>query len=118
MVSALEGVPDDAQLALAADQFGARLVRDVDAEARVCGNRSPDPDRLGLALGLAGSRVLVVDRRASGPLRRLVDEDSIDGGGALQAGSSVDDIARGHPLACFGLSVETHERFPGRDPDA
>ena len=52
------------------------------------------------------------------PVRRLVDEDPIDGGGTLQARSSVDDVARGHPLACFGLGVEAHERLPGRDPDA
>ncbi len=40
----LEGVPDDAELALASDELGARLVRDVDAEARACGRR---PSRRG-----------------------------------------------------------------------
>ncbi len=42
----LERVPDDAELALAPDELGARLVRDVDAEARVGGGRRPDGDRL------------------------------------------------------------------------
>ena len=38
----LEGVSHDAELALAPDELGARLVRDVDAEARVRGDRRPD----------------------------------------------------------------------------
>ncbi len=41
----------DAELALAPDELGARLVCDVDAEAGVGGDRHPDGDRLGLALG-------------------------------------------------------------------
>ena len=39
----LERVPDDAELALAADELGARLVRDVDAEARACGRAPSRP---------------------------------------------------------------------------
>ena len=58
---ALEGVADDAELALATDELGARLVRDVDAEARVRGDGRPDRDRLGLALRLDWRRLLVVD---------------------------------------------------------
>ncbi len=41
----LERVPDDAELALAADELRARLVRDVDAEARVRRDGRPDADR-------------------------------------------------------------------------
>ena len=58
---ALEGVADDAELALAADKLRARLVRDVDAEARVRCLRLPHGDRLRLALRLDGFGVLVVD---------------------------------------------------------
>ena len=38
----LEGVPDDAELALAADELGARLVSGVDAEAGVSAPSPPD----------------------------------------------------------------------------
>ena len=46
----LERVPHDAELALAPDELGARLVRDVDAEPRVGRDGLPDRNRLGLAL--------------------------------------------------------------------
>ena len=52
----LERVPDDSELALAADELGARLVRDVDAEARVRRDGRPDGDRLRLALRLDRAR--------------------------------------------------------------
>ena len=64
---ALEGIADDAELALAADQSGACLVCDVDAEARVGRLRLPHCDRLRLALRLDGLGVLVVDRACASP---------------------------------------------------
>ena len=65
-----------------------------------------------------GLACLVVDCCACRAVRRLVDEDPVDRGRALQAGSRVDDVAGRHTLACVGLSVEAHERLAGRDPDA
>ena len=117
VAGALERVPDDAQLALAADELGARLVSDVDTEAGVCGCRLPDRDRVRLALRFDRLGCLVVDGCARCPVRRLVDEDAVHRRGALQARGRVDDVARGHALACFGLGVERHERLAGRDPD-
>ena len=75
---ALEGVPDDTELALAADELRARLVRDVDPEARVGGRRLPHRDRLRLALRLDRRRFLVVDGGAGRPVGRLVDDDAVD----------------------------------------
>ena len=49
---ALEGIPNDAELALAADQPRARLVGDVHAEAGVCRLCLPHGDRLRLAFRL------------------------------------------------------------------
>jgi hypothetical protein len=49
--------------------------------------------------------------------RLLADEDAVDGGGHLQAGGRVDDIAHGHrrPFRCEG--VKRDKRFAGRDGD-
>ena len=114
---ALERVPDDAELALAADELGARLVRDVDAEARVRGDGRPDADRLRLALRLDRLGLLVVDGGPRRAVRRLVDEDPVHRRRALQACGRVDDVARGHALAGVGPRVESNERLAGRDPD-
>ena len=65
-----------------------------------------------------GSACFVVDGRAGCAVRRLVDEDAVHRRGALEASSGVDDVARGHALAGFGLGVEAHERLAGRDPDS
>ena len=108
---ALERISEDAELALAADELGARLVRDVDAEAGARSDRLPDGDRLGLPLRLDRRRVVVVDACAGRAVRRLVDEDPVDRSGALQARGRVDDVARGHALA--GLRVA---RRGGRAP--
>ena len=66
---ALEGIADDAELALASDELRARLVRDVDAEAGVGRLRLPHGDRLRLAFRLDGCGVLVVDRVHASPGR-------------------------------------------------
>ena len=66
---ALEGVPDDAELALAADELRAGVVCDVDAEARTGGGRLPDRDRLRLALRLDRSGFVVVDGVRASPGR-------------------------------------------------
>ena len=93
MARALERVPNDAELALAADEVGACLVRHVDAEAGVRREGRPDADRLRLPLRLDGLGRLVVDgdpRRAKG---RLVDDDPVHRRRALEACRRVDDIA-------------------------
>ena len=61
VAGAVEGISQDGELALAADELRPRLVRDVDAEARAAVDRLPDGDRLGLALRLDGGRLAVVD---------------------------------------------------------
>ena len=114
----LERVPDDAELALATDELGARLVRDVDPEARVGGGCQPHRDRLRLALRLDRSGVVVVDGGAGRPVGRLVDDDAVDRRGTLEASGCVHDVARGHALACVGAGVERDQRLAGGDPDA
>ena len=111
---ALEGVAQDDELALAADELGARVVGDVDAEARA-GCRSPP--RPGSARPCPWPRrqalraySIVCAGRAVG---RLVDEDAVDRGGALQAGGRVDDVAGGHPLA-LGRAARRARRAPRR----
>ena len=114
----LEGVSDDAELALATDELGARLVRDVDAEPGVGSDRPSRPAiGVGLALRFDRSRLLVVDRLAGRAVGRLVDDDAVDRSRRLQARRGVDDVAGGHALAGVGPRVERHQRLAGRDPD-
>ena len=119
MAGALEGVPHEPELALAADELGACLVRDVDAEARArLEHRVQTAIGSDLPFASIGSAARRTRRRCAGrAIRRVVDEDPVDGGAALQARSRVDDVARGHALACVGLGVEGDERLAGRDPD-
>ena len=115
---ALEGVTDDAELALAAHEFRARLVRDVDTEAGVSCDSRPDGNGLRLALRLDRSRLLVVDGGPGRAIGHLVGQDAVDGGGALQAGGGVDDVAGCHALSRARPRVEPDERLSGRDPYA
>ncbi len=118
VTGALERVADDPELALAADELGARLVRHVDAEARVRGDGRPDGNRLRLPLRFDGLGRFVVDSGPGGAVRRLVDDDPVDRCRALQACRGVDDVARGHALAGVGLGVEPDERLAGGDADS
>ena len=75
---------------------------------------------IGSALPFASTagRLAILDRVAGRAVRRLVGEDAVDGGGALQAGSRVDDVAGGHSLAFGRARAERDERLAGRDADA
>ena len=114
---AFERIAHEVELTLASDELRARLVCDVDAEAGVSRDHFPDGDRLGFSLGFDSGRLAIVDGLAGGAVCRLIGEDSVDGRGALQARGGVDDVARGHALACLGARVEADERFAGRNGD-
>jgi hypothetical protein len=114
---ATERVCEHAELSIAADELGARLVCDVDPEARVGGEGFPHPNRLGFAFGLDGGRVVVVDDLTGCPIGRLVDEDPVDRSSILETCGCVDDVARGHSLARLGASVQPDERLSRRDGD-
>ncbi len=43
---------------------------------------------------------------------------AVDRRGTLEASGGVDDVARGHALACVGAGVERDQRLAGGDPDA
>ena len=111
MTGPVEGVLDDSELAVAADELNACLVREVDAEAGTRAQRLPDRDRLGLAFGLDGRCVSIFDYPTGRPVRRLVREDSVDRRGILEASRRVDDIAGGHALARLRASIEPNERL-------
>ena len=98
MTGALEGVPQDVELALAAHKLCAGVVSDVDAEARARSGGLPHGDRLGLSLRLDERRVLVLDSLACRPVSRLVGENSIHWSSALQPCAGVDDVAGCHSL--------------------
>ncbi len=88
----VEDVANDPELTVTTDQVRPSLVCEVDAEPGVRGNRLPHRDRLGLALGLDRRKLSVVDRMPCRTLGRLVHDHAVDGRGALQARSRVDDV--------------------------
>ncbi len=104
-------------LALAADQRSALHLADVDAVARAGLDHLPGGDRLLLALGGDRLALGVVDLLVRGAVRRLVDEDPVDGSRGLQPGRRVHDVARGHALALGRPGAERDERLAGRDRD-
>ena len=116
MSRALEGIADDAELALAPDEFRARLVSDIDTEARVGRSSLPHHYRLRFAFRLDGLGILVVDGGTRRPVGRLVDQHAVDGRGALKARGRVDDVTGGHALAGIRLCIELNERFARCDP--
>ena len=73
---------------------------------------------IGSALPFAstGFGVLVVDSVTRCPVRRLVDQHTVDGRGALEARGGVHDVPGGHALAGIRLCIELHKRLAGRDP--
>jgi hypothetical protein len=113
---AVECVAQNAELALAADELHSGLVRDVNTEPCAGLHRMPRVDRPGLSLGLDVRRVVVVDCVSRCAVRRIIDEDAVHGCSRLEPCSGVDDVARGHPLACCWAGIERDERFPRRDP--
>ena len=88
-----EGVAQEAELLLAANELCAGVVGDVDAEARACSGCLPDGDRLDLSLRVDGRRLCVLDRLTRGPVGRFVSQDPVDRRSGLQARSRVDDVA-------------------------
>ena len=115
---AVERVAQDSELVLAADELGARLVRDVDSGPSPHLGRLPDRDRLGLPLSVDRRRLLVVDDRTRRSVRRLVGEDAVDRRGALKSSCRVHDVPRRHAFAFSRACIERDERLAGRDPDA
>ena len=94
------------------------MVGDVHAEARARRRRFPDRDRLPLAFRVDRSGVAVIDHPPCRAVGRLVGEDPVHGGGALQAGSSVDDVPGGHGLPLGGARSKGDENLSRRDADA
>ena len=115
---ALEGVADDAELALAADELRARLVRDVDAEARVRCDRLPDGDRLGLALRLDGLGAVVVDRADASPGRwSRPTMTPLTGAALCRRAAVLTTSPDAMPSPASGRASRRDERLSGRDPD-
>ena len=85
VAGALECVSQDGELALAADELGAHVMGDVDAETRSCCERLPYRNRLGLALRVDRGRIAVLDRLARRAVGRAVHQDPVDGSRALEA---------------------------------
>jgi hypothetical protein len=55
VTGAVEGVAENAELAVAADQARSRFVGDIDAEARTSPDGLPDGDRRGLPFASTSS---------------------------------------------------------------
>ena len=95
----MEEVLEQAQLVVAADEGGLERLRPVAAAPlRDDPQGAPGGDRGGLALEVLLAGRLEGDRRGRGPLRRLADQDRARGGGRLEPGGRVDEVAGDHPL--------------------
>ena len=117
VAGAFERVAEHRELTVAADELDECVMRDVDTEARAGRNHLPDPNRLRFALRVDRGCVAILDRPACRAVGRLVGEDAVDRGCALEARACVDDVARRHPLALGRARVECDQRLTGRDPD-
>src|SRR6266540_63161 len=80
-----QSVSQEAELFAASDELRRPALLDVDAEAPAGRRRLPDRDRLGLAFGLDGLYLAVLDRPLGCAVRGLVDEDAVRRRGRLEA---------------------------------
>ena len=108
---ALQRVHERSQLPLTADERRAQAIGDVVAEACARRDGLPDRDRLGLALGLDGLRLAVLDDIPRRPIRGVSDEDAVDRRGRLHPRRGVDDVAGDHRLALGRPRAEGDERL-------
>ena len=107
----VEQVLDEPELAVAPDERRLEPGRAPLAAPRPDhSRRTPELDRLRLALHLVRAGVLVDDRRLRGPLGRLADEDGARLRRALHPRRGVDEVAGDHPLA---LRAERDRCLPG-----
>ena len=93
-------------------------MRDVNTETSMGSHCCPDAHGRGLTLRLDRSRLLEVDGGPGRAIGRLVGQDAVYRGGALQASCRVDDVAGCHALPRARLRVEPDERLASRDPNA
>ena len=96
---------------------GACAWAQVDTQAGARLERLPRRDGLRLALGVHRVGLAVVDLVFGRPVGGLADEDAVDRRGRLQAGSGVDHVARGHPLALRRPGAEGDQRLARVDGD-
>jgi hypothetical protein len=91
------------------------VARSPAGHRRAGSNRVPYADRVTLAFGHDGRRVVELDRPLGRPASRLVDEDAAGRCGRLQAGGGVDAVAGGGVLALLDPCVERDQRLTGGD---
>jgi hypothetical protein len=113
----LEGVLERGELPGPPDERFFRDLREVCAQPGKRRERLPHDDRLRLppcSDRLGGS---VADRPARREVGRLVDQDRVDRGGALEPRGGVHDVPPGHAFALARSGVERDERLAGGDAE-
>ena len=105
------------ELVLPSDQRRGGPVLDIHTVQRTSLDDPKDRNRLGLALRLYRLGVFERDGALRRAVGRLVDQDAVGGGGGLQAGGGVDDVAGGHALPRLRARVQRDERLARRYPD-
>jgi hypothetical protein len=96
--NARERVQEHVELVHASNQRRPTDLPHVRAEPRSRLQRLPGADGLGLPFRGDRDLLAVLDRPLGRVERRLVDEDAVLGGGALEPRGSVDHVAGGHAL--------------------
>src|SRR5437763_9853289 len=115
---AVEGVENDAELPLAADEGRERSLLEIHAQARLRLNGFPDLDRRGLSLGGHRFVLCVLDPLTRRAPARLAGEDAVHRRRRLQSCRRVDDVTRRHAFARFRARAERYQRLAGVDGDA
>ena len=105
------------ELVLPSDQRRGGPVLDVHPVQRTPLDDPEGRHRFGLAFRLHRLGVFEGDGALGRAVGRLVDQDAVGGGGGLQAGCCVDDVAGGHALPRLRARVQRDERLARGDPD-
>ena len=113
-----EGVAQNIDLSLSADEGRERRQLDIAAEARPGRDCLPDDHGLRLALRVDRRRLAVLDQVRRGAIGCLTDQDAVDGRRRLDPGCGVDHVSRNHPLPLERVRVQRDERLARIDRHA
>jgi hypothetical protein len=113
----LEHALEQLALRLAPDQRDRMRAGDIGAEPGARGHGAPQLKRFGLALHLGGLEGLEVEHVLGRRVGRFAHRDASDGGGGLQAGGGIHDVAGHEALSLVGPGVQRDDGLAGVDAD-
>jgi hypothetical protein len=109
-------VPEKGQVPPSPHEPRGELVIDVHPEPAPSADRSPDRNRVALALHADGDQLLVVDEMPGAPVADLFHDDRAGGSSLLEAGREIHHVARDEALALLRPRPKGYEDLPRGDP--